>query len=62
MGRLDLGGSHAIGDRVAILLGTEGSRLSRGARGEAALTIRIAMAGGVDSLNVATACGIACIS
>jgi tRNA G18 (ribose-2'-O)-methylase SpoU len=56
---LDLGRSHRIGDRVAILLGNEGSGLSYGARREAALTVRIAMAETVDSLNVATACGIA---
>jgi tRNA G18 (ribose-2'-O)-methylase SpoU len=56
---IDLGRSHPIGDRVAILLGNEGTGLSRAARREAALTVRIAMAASVDSLNVATACGIA---
>ena len=56
---LELGRSHPIGDRMALLLGNEGFGLSEAARREATLTVRIAMAGGVDSLNVATACGIA---
>ena len=56
---LELGRSHPLGSRVSILLGNEGRGLSDAARREATMTIRIAMAAGVDSLNVATACGIA---
>jgi tRNA G18 (ribose-2'-O)-methylase SpoU len=56
---LDLGSSHPIRDRLAIVMGNEGGGLSDGARREATLTVRIAMAEGVDSINVATASGIA---
>jgi len=56
---LDFGRSRPIGSRMALLVGNEGAGLSDAARGEASLTVRIAMAEGVDSLNVATACGIA---
>jgi tRNA G18 (ribose-2'-O)-methylase SpoU len=56
---LQLGRSHPISDRVGLLLGNEGLGLTRAARGEATVDVRIAMAAGVDSLNVATACGIA---
>jgi tRNA G18 (ribose-2'-O)-methylase SpoU len=45
--------------RLALLLGTEGEGLSAGAVAEADAAVRIPMAGGVDSLNVATASGIA---
>lgn len=45
-------------DRVAVLLGTEGPGLPEAVL-ERALTVRIPMAGGLDSLNVATASGIA---
>jgi len=45
--------------RIALLLGTEGDGLSRRALGEADTTIRIEMAGGVDSLNVAAAAAVA---
>ena len=45
--------------RVAWLLGAEGPGLSAEALGAADLTVRIPMAPGVDSLNVATAAAIA---
>lgn len=56
---LQLGRSHPLGDRVALLLGNEGVGVSDAARRAATLTVSIAMADGVDSLNTATACGIA---
>lgn len=46
-------------DRLALLLGTEGDGLSRVAVAAADLTVRIPMAGGVDSLNVAAASAVA---
>ena len=49
----------AAPDRLALLLGTEGDGLSRRAIGEADTTVRIEMAGGVDSLNVAAAAAVA---
>ncbi len=45
--------------KVALLLGTEGPGLSAAARAAAARRVRIPMAAGVDSLNVATAAAIA---
>jgi tRNA G18 (ribose-2'-O)-methylase SpoU len=45
--------------RLALLLGTEGAGLSEATRRAADRRVRIAMAPGVDSLNVATACAIA---
>ena len=45
--------------RVALLLGTEGDGLSPDAKALADARVRIAMQPGVDSLNVATAVGIA---
>ena len=45
--------------RVALLVGAEGPGLSADALREADARVRIAMARGVDSLNVATAAGIA---
>jgi tRNA G18 (ribose-2'-O)-methylase SpoU len=45
--------------RLALLLGTEAEGLGAGALAAADLRVRIPMAAGVDSLNVATACGIA---
>jgi tRNA G18 (ribose-2'-O)-methylase SpoU len=45
--------------RVALLLGNEGQGLGAGTRAAADLQVTIAMAAGVDSLNVATASGIA---
>lgn len=46
-------------DRVAMLLGAEGPGLSAGALRRATSRVRIPMAAGVDSLNVAVAAGIA---
>ena len=45
--------------RVALLAGSEGQGLSAAALQQAALAVRIPMAAGADSLNVATATGIA---
>ncbi|CAN5247045.1 RNA methyltransferase [soil metagenome] len=46
--------------RTAVLLGAEGTGLSGEALAAADLRVRIPMAAGVDSLNVATAAAIAC--
>ncbi len=53
------GTARPIPERVALLLGAEGGGLSAAARRVADLEVKITMAPGVDSLNVATACGIA---
>ena len=45
--------------RLALLLGAEGAGLSAPARAHAHHEVRIPMMPGTDSLNVATACGIA---
>jgi tRNA G18 (ribose-2'-O)-methylase SpoU len=45
--------------RLALLVGSEGAGLGAGSRGTADRRVRIPMAAGADSLNVATACGIA---
>jgi tRNA G18 (ribose-2'-O)-methylase SpoU len=45
--------------RVAMILGTEGDGLSAGATARADLAVRIPMAGGVDSLNIAAAAAVA---
>lgn len=45
-------------DRVAVVLGSEGPGLSDDAMNRCALRLRIPMAGGVDSLNVAAAAAI----
>lgn len=50
-------GSAASG--VALMVGAEGDGLSEEALGAADMVARISMAGGVDSLNVATAAAIA---
>jgi tRNA G18 (ribose-2'-O)-methylase SpoU len=55
----DFGPARPAPARLALLLGAEGSGLSAAARAAADALIRIAMAPGADSLNVATACGIA---
>lgn len=49
-----------LGDRVALLVGTEGEGLSPRWLAEADHRARIPMAGDVDSLNVAAAVAIAC--
>lgn len=46
-------------DRVALVLGTEGDGLARRTLDGVDLVIRIPMAGGVDSLNVAAAAAVA---
>jgi tRNA G18 (ribose-2'-O)-methylase SpoU len=48
-----------VPQRWAVLLGAEGPGLSTGALAAADLRVRIPMAGGVDSLNVATAAAVA---
>jgi tRNA G18 (ribose-2'-O)-methylase SpoU len=47
------------GERIALLLGAEGSGLSADALAAADLRVRIPMSAGVDSLNVATAAAVA---
>jgi tRNA G18 (ribose-2'-O)-methylase SpoU len=46
-------------DRLALVLGTEGDGLSPAALAGADVAVRIPMAGGVDSLNVAAAAAVA---
>ncbi|MFP5336039.1 MAG: TrmH family RNA methyltransferase [Actinomycetes bacterium] len=46
-------------DRIALMLGTEGDGLSRRSVAAADVVVRIPMAGGVDSLNVASAAAVA---
>jgi tRNA G18 (ribose-2'-O)-methylase SpoU len=45
--------------RIALVVGTEGAGLSPAAIAAADIAVRIPMAAGIDSLNVATAAGIA---
>jgi tRNA G18 (ribose-2'-O)-methylase SpoU len=54
-----LGAAWPLPSRVAVLLGSEGHGLSAETRAAADLEMRIAMAPGVDSVNVATSAGIA---
>ena len=56
---LDIAHLGAAPSRVALLLGAEGPGLSAETRAAADLRMQIAMAPGVDSLNVATAAAIA---
>jgi len=46
--------------KLAILLGTEGDGLSSSWIGQADLAVQIPMHAGIDSLNVAAACAVAC--
>lgn len=46
-------------ERLVLVLGTEGDGLGRGTLARADLSVRIPMAGGVDSLNVASAAALA---
>ena len=55
----ELGRGLTIPERVALLLGAEGEGLSPAARAAAHLAVTIRMAGRGQSLNVATASGIA---
>ncbi len=50
----------ADGERAALLLGAEGPGLSDDALAASDLRVRIPMAAGVDSLNVAAAAAVAC--
>ena len=50
----------ADGDRIAVLLGAEGPGLSEAAQAASDVRVRIPMAAGVDSLNVAAATAVAC--
>jgi tRNA G18 (ribose-2'-O)-methylase SpoU len=54
-----LSAAGLAGERVALLLGAEGPGLSDAALAAADVRVRIPMASGVDSLNVATAAAIA---
>jgi tRNA G18 (ribose-2'-O)-methylase SpoU len=56
---VEFGTTQPVPDRLAVLLGAEGTGLSSGARAAADCEVRIRMGPGADSLNVATACGIA---
>jgi tRNA G18 (ribose-2'-O)-methylase SpoU len=56
---LDTFASGPLPDKIALLVGNEGEGLSAGAQGASDVRVRIAMAPGVDSLNVGTATGIA---
>jgi tRNA G18 (ribose-2'-O)-methylase SpoU len=47
-------------ERLALLLGTEGAGLTDGALEAVTDQVRIPMAGGVDSLNIAAAAAVAC--
>ena len=58
--RQRLRGAAGRGDKVAVLLGTEGAGLSDHWSTTAAVRARIPMQAGVDSLNVAAAAAIAC--
>jgi tRNA G18 (ribose-2'-O)-methylase SpoU len=49
----------AASSKVALVLGTEGDGLARGTVEAADVVVRIPMAGGVDSLNVAAASAVA---
>ena len=55
----EVAGSWESGRRLVLLAGAEGDGLSEEALGIASLELRISMAPGVDSLNVATATAIA---
>ncbi len=54
-----LGATRPVPERIALLLGGEGYGLSEESLAESDLRVRIPMAAGVDSLNVASAAGIA---
>ena len=54
-----ISGVHLVQGRRAVLLGTEGDGLPGDLAARADLRVRIPMAGGVDSLNVAAASAIA---
>ena len=59
-GALDIAAAVSLAsDRVALLAGAEGEGLTDAALAAADLRVRIPMAPGIDSINVATATGIA---
>lgn len=58
-GAVPLAAADLAGGRVALLLGAEGAGLSDAALAAADVAVRIPMATGVDSLNVATAAALA---
>ena len=55
----ELGASRSVPERLALVLGAEDHGLRPETRGHADVEVSIAMAPGADSLNVATASGIA---
>jgi tRNA G18 (ribose-2'-O)-methylase SpoU len=55
----DIGTRQALPARFGLILGAEGRGLGEASRSQAHLAARIAMASGVDSLNVAVAAAIA---
>jgi|SRR5579862_2120569 len=55
----DFVGTAAARGRLAVLLGTEGDGLTADALARADIRLRIPMSGALDSLNIATAAGIA---
>lgn len=55
----DVAGRLSKDERLAVLAGAEGSGLSDEALGRADIRVRIPMTGGIDSLNVTVAVGIA---
>ncbi len=57
-GEIDLGRLPALPDRIALLLGAEGTGLEEESLASCR-TLRVPMAPGWDSLNVAVTCGIA---
>jgi tRNA G18 (ribose-2'-O)-methylase SpoU len=56
---LDAFAAARAGDRIALLVGTEGPGLSEGAEHAAGVRVRIPISDDVDSLNLAVATGIA---
>src|SRR5262245_58001604 len=56
---LDDAAERLRGSRVALVIGAEGSGLTDDTEAAADVRIRIPMAGGVDSLNLSVAAGIA---
>ncbi|MCE3553989.1 RNA methyltransferase [Pseudonocardia sp. RS11V-5] len=56
---VSLSAAGLAGERVALLLGAEGPGLTPEAQAAADVRVRIPMASGVDSLNVATAAAVA---
>jgi len=55
----EFGAIRSVPERLALLFGAEGTGLSAASRAAADCEVRIAMTPGADSLNVATASGIA---